>query len=296
MALLVKSLFFLLQLLPVRLVGAFGAGLGRLFYLIDGRHRTIVLRNLDRIYPERESAWKIRIAHESFAELGRTMLETPHVFMRSREYLLSRIEMEGEEAFRDAVAQGKGVILTAMHHSNWELGALSFSMMGYETDIIYRPLRQESLDKFLLDSRTRFGAHLRSRNEGLRWLPKALKNGHAIAVMVDQHLSNGTPVPFLGHLGNTTTLPATFAAKYATPLFGVRLDRIGRSFRFKLQFWPIELPALSEGHQHSDIEIMRTICDSFAPAIHQRPELWLWVHRRWLYLDELEQKQQESLK
>ena len=276
-----------MQLLPVRLVGATGAGLGRLLYLFDKRHRDIALRNLNRIYPEKELAWKIRVAHESFAELGRSMLETAHVFMRSSKFLLSRIEVEGENQLKAAMKQGGGAIVTAMHHSNWELGGLCLSMLRYNTDIIYRPLRVERLDSFLLDRRARFGASLHSRHEGLRWLPKALKNGHAIAVMIDQHLSNGVPLPFLGHMAYTTTLPATFAHKYNTPLFGVRLDRIGRSFRFKLHFWPIEVP--DNAHQHNEADIMRTICDSFAPTIHKRPELWLWLHRRWLYLDEQEQ-------
>lgn len=288
MAILIKLLFFLIQLLPVRLIGAIGAGLGRFIYLIDRRHRQIALNNLNRIYPEKEMAWKIRIAHESFAELGRTIFEIPYVFMRSKTFLTSRIEIEGEEQFKAAVEQGKGVILTAMHHSNWEVGALSISMLGYNTSLIYRPLRQASADFVIKSARSRFGAHLQSRADGLRWLPRAIKKGHTVAVMIDQHLSNGTPVPFLGHLANTTTLPATFASKYGTPLFGARLDRIGRSFRFKLHIWPIPLPEVSKGESNSDIEIMRTICDSFAPALHSRPELWLWIHRRWLYLDEKE--------
>ncbi|MDX8382647.1 MAG: hypothetical protein R8M45_01120, partial [Ghiorsea sp.] len=37
------------------------------------------------------------------------------------------------------------------------------------------------------------------------------------------------------------------------------------------------------------------ICDSFAPTIHQRPELWLWIHRRWLYLDEKEEQAKKEL-
>jgi len=292
MGLLIKTLFFLIQLLPVRLAGAVGAGVGRLAYLLDARHRNIALRNLNRIYPERDAAWKIRIAHESFAELGRTMFEIPFVFMRSKAFLLSRIEIEGDDAYKQAVEQGHGVIISAMHHSNWELGALSISLLGHKSDMIYRSLRQPAVDRFILQARSRFGTDLHARNESLRWLPRALKNGHTIAVMIDQHLSNGTPLPFLGHMANTTTLPATFAAKYNAPVFGARLERIGRSFRFKFHLWPIELPQCSsDDKEQAEIETMQVICDAFAPIIHKRPELWLWIHRRWLYLDEKEAQQ-----
>ncbi|MDX8406057.1 MAG: lysophospholipid acyltransferase family protein [Mariprofundus sp.] len=284
---LVKLLFFLLRCIPVRLAGALGAGLGRAFYYLGKRHRTIALKNLLRVYPQQDQAWRTRIARESCAELGRTSMELPHVFMRSHAFLRSRIEVEGEAAFRDAMQQGKGVILTACHHSNWELGGLSVSMLGYHSSVIYRPLKHPAADTVLKQCRERFGASFQSRHQGLRWLPRALKQGHCIAVMIDQHLSNGTPVPFLGHAGNTTTLPAVFAGKYNTPVFGVMLHRIGHQFRFKLSFFPITMPEDS-----NQVHAMQTICESFAPAIHARPELWLWIHRRWLYLDEREMNQQ----
>lgn len=290
MALIVKLICLLISLLPVRLTGALGAGAGRLAYILDSRHRQIAMRNLHRVYPEKDNGWKHRIARESFAELGRTSFELPHVFMRSKDFLLSRIEVEGEADFRAAMHDGKGVILTACHHSNWELGGLCVSMLGYNSDVIYRPLRQASAETVLKGFRERFGASFQSRHEGLRWLPRALKQGHCIAVMVDQHLSNGTPVPFLGHLSNTTTLPAVFASKYSTPVFGVMLHRTGRQFRFKLKFWPISIP-LTESAKLDEVRTMHTICDSFAPSIHDHPELWLWIHRRWLFLDEQEDMQ-----
>jgi len=31
---------------------------------------------------------------------------------------------------------------------------------------------------------------------------------------------------------------------------------------------------------------MQTIGDAFAPTIHARPELWLWLHRRWYVLEQ----------
>jgi len=288
MAMLVNLICYLIRFLPVRLAGALGAGLGRAAYFLDSRHRNIAMRNLNRVYPDKPETWKRRICRESFAELGRTCLELPHVYLRSKDFLLSRIQIKNHAALEQAEALNKGVILAACHHSNWELGALCFSMLGHTTDIIYRTIRQPALDQFVLQARERFGTIMQPRQIGLRWMPRALKNNHCIAVMVDQHLSNGTPVPFLGHEGRTTTMPAVFTNKYHMPVVGVALHRIGRGFRFCLEFWPIPM----RQQVTNEVESMRTICDSFAPVIHKRPELWLWLHRRWLYLDEMEQNKQ----
>jgi len=284
MAIFVKFICYLIRWMPVRLAGAMGAGLGRMTYFFDARHRQIAMRNLNRVYPDKPDAWKRRISRESFAELGRTTFELPHVYLRSKDFLLSRIDIKNLDALVQAKALNKGVILAACHHSNWELGALCFSMLGHTTDMIYRSVRHPALDQFVLQARQRFGTIMQPRDIGLRWMPRALKKNHCIGVMVDQHLSNGTPVPFLGHKGRTTSMPAIFTNKYHTPVLGVALHRIGRSFNFYLEFWPVVI----DEHITDEAQTMQIICDSFAPAIHQRPELWLWIHRRWLYLDEKE--------
>lgn len=283
--LLIRGIFRLFSLLPPRLTGGLGAGIGRLFYLLDKKHRTYALQNLARIYPQKPEHWRKRVARESFAELGRTLFELPHVFLRSKAFLLSRVEIEGEETFREVMAQGKGAFLTACHHSNWELGALMFSILGYSSAIIYRPMNDRDMETYLKACRERFGAVMQSRMDGLRWLPRALRDNRPVAVMIDQHMSQGMLIPFLGHPASTTTLPAVFILKQQTPVFGVTLDRIGRSFRFRLRFWPIGMPDPIGDKTQDSYAIMKTICDEFGPVIHRRPELWLWPHRRWLALE-----------
>jgi len=284
----VNGLFHLLSLLPVRLTGALGAGIGRLVYYLDKRHRHIALRNLARIYPEQRQSWQRWIARESIAEMGRTLFEMPHVFLRSRAFLLSRIEYDGVDAVKSLMDSGQSVILTTCHHSNWELAAQSMALLGYPSEQIYRALRQQPLDILLKQWRERFGNTLHSRSEHIRWLPKTIRSGDAVALMIDQHLSNGDPVPFLGHQANTTTLPTIFALKQGTPVFAAVLHRTARQFRFRMEFRQIRFPERSEDRQCDIIERTRIISEAFAPAIHSRAELWLWVHRRWLYLDEQE--------
>ncbi len=283
---LVKALFYILRWLPVRWCGALGAGAGRLAYLLDRRHREIAQRNLRRVYSARDAAWHCRMARESFAELGRTIFELPHVFLRSASFLRSRVEVVGEDVLQQALQQGKGVIINACHHSNWELGALMLSLSGYPAVMVYRPLRQPGLDRFLRACRQRFGGKLHSRYEGLRWLSGALRRGEAVGLMIDQHISSGTPVDFLGLPANTTLIPAAYAIKYRAPMLGVALHRIGRDFRFRFEFWSIPLPELTGDAAQDQQRTMAAVNASFQPVIDARPELWLWTHRRWRILDE----------
>ncbi|RLL50911.1 lauroyl acyltransferase [Mariprofundus sp. EBB-1] len=289
MAFMVKILFYLIRCLPVRLAGAIGAGLGRAAYLIDGRHRQIAMRNLHRLYPQKSMAWKQRISRESFAELGRTTFEMPHVFLRSKQFLTSRIEFVGLEEINKAAAAGHGTVFTACHLSNWEIGALSISLVNAPGDQMYRAVRQPPLDAFLKQCRERFGNRLHERRENMRWIPKTLKQGKSVSIMVDQHLSNGVPVPFMGHLARSTTLPATYARRNHSALFAGIVHRIGHQFRFRIEFKRITLPPQHADSEQDALAGTAALHEAYAQAIDQRPELWLWIHRRWLYLDEQEQ-------
>jgi len=283
---LLQSVFFMAQMFPVRWMGALGASLGRLLFYVMKHPRQVALANLSRVYPDKSRAWRGSMAKASFAEAGRTAFEWPHVFLRSKAFLLSRIEIEGEDELKQALAEEKGVFIVAIHHSNWELEALAFSMLGYESTTIYHPMRNDALNDYMVRCRTRFGGHLQSRHDGLRWLPRVLKQNQLIGLMVDQHMSTGIQVPFMGHLANTTALPASYIQRKPTPVVAITLNRIGHDFRFKLKMWRVDMPELSDDKTRNTYHIMQTIGDAFAATIHARPELWLWMHRRWYILEQ----------
>ncbi len=285
-AALLRGIFRTIRLLPVRLVGGIGAGLGRLAFYLDQRHREIATRNITRIYPHKPRQWRTTIARESFAELGRTIFELPHVFLRSKESLKACVEVEGEDVLQAAMAEDKGVLIAACHHGNWELGALMLSVIDLPIEILYRPLPHPFADTFLKESRERFGCIMHPRQESIRWLLRSLKNRACIALMVDQHIGDGLPVPFLGHMANTMTLPAVMAHRTRAPVIGVALHRIGHSFRFRLRFWHIAKPETFASEEDFTWQLSRNIADSFTPVIDCRPEMWLWSHQRWKLLEE----------
>ena len=219
LAFFVKLMCYLVCLIPVRLVGAMGAGIGRTVYFLNKRHRNIALRNLKRVYPHKNDAWLKATALASFAELGRTTFETPHVFLRSKEFLKSRIEIEGEEEMRQAFDAGHGVIFVGFHYSNWELTAQVPALYGYPCSQIYRPLRQQALEDMLRGWRERFGNTLHSRDESIRWIPRAIKQGKMLALMAlrgFRRLARSRPLRFYAQL----SVVIVFALILVAGLFG----------------------------------------------------------------------------
>jgi len=159
----VRALFGALAKVPMPIMHVLGDGLGWLYYMLDKRHRSIALRNLARIFPEKPKKERKKIGKRAFKQMGRTLMEIPYVFSASADDLRQYVTIEGKEVLTNALAKQKGVFLLASHFSNWELMGLLPAMMGYQTSMIYRQLNQKPLDAYTLASRSRFGTHLYSR-------------------------------------------------------------------------------------------------------------------------------------
>src|SRR5713226_7847809 len=107
---IVRALIAAVRVMPDVLVRACGTALGIMFYIVDGAHRRIAERNLSAAFPLRTPAERRAIARAAFAHFGRLLFELLKFSTLSREQMLARVEIEGEERSRLAYAHGKGVL------------------------------------------------------------------------------------------------------------------------------------------------------------------------------------------
>lgn len=99
-------------------------------------------------------------------------------------------------------------------------------------------------------------------------------------MLVDQKMTDGIAVPFFGRDAMTAPALAQFALKYDAPIIPVRSERL-EGARFRITFYP-ELKTPKTGDRHADIlAIMTNVNASMESWIRERPEQWLWLHRRW---------------
>jgi KDO2-lipid IV(A) lauroyltransferase len=73
---------------------------------------------------------------------------------------------------------------------------------------------------------------------------------------------------------------AALALRFDCALLPARVERLqGAHFRLTV-FPPLPLP--SSGDLHADIQtLMATVNKTLEGWIRDRPEQWLWLHRRW---------------
>ena len=92
--------------------------------------------------------------------------------------------------------------------------------------------------------------------------------------------SSGIDVPFFGRPAATAPAIASFALRLNCPVFPIRVIRLGGA-RFKVS---IEKPwhfASTQDHDADVFNALKQINEKLEDWIRERPDQWLWMHRRW---------------
>ncbi|HEX7540157.1 MAG TPA: hypothetical protein VF358_07645, partial [Syntrophales bacterium] len=125
------------RLIPLGVRRAIFKALFRLFYHASAKQRLIALHNLRRAYPEKSIDEIVEIAKRVYRHMGIVMAELFEMPYITRETLHEWVDVEGLEHFKDAHAQGKGVLSIVAHFGNWELMTVAVPMLVHPLEIVY---------------------------------------------------------------------------------------------------------------------------------------------------------------
>lgn len=233
-ALSLKVMAALFSLLPAVSLSWFARPLGALVWRISRRLRTVSLRNLSLCYPGLPETDRVAIARSSMRHYACNGLESGLAWYASRRRF-DRLfyPTVGQSLLDEALAAGHGVIILAPHYGAWEMLGLQLSDTLAAT--LYKPADDESVNRVLVDRRSRFGANLvPAGRQGLKALLAGLTAGRAVAVLPDQEprAGDGRFAPFFGVPALTGVLvPRLLKRSGARALFAVCLREPSGRFR-----------------------------------------------------------------
>ncbi len=270
---------FLLRLLhaalPLRLVGGLGEWLGRLLYRLAGSRRRVAGTNLRLCFPELSEAGREDLLKAHFRALGRAALLESVSWWGSREEIERLVRIEGLEHFQ--AHAGRPLILLAPHFLGLNIGGIRLSIEHAPLVSMYARVKEPTLDRVILNSRTRFGqSELVSRQDGIKPVLRAIKKGLPFYYLPDMDLGrrDAVFVPFFGVPAATVTgLPRLAKATGAAVLPAItRWTGEGYALRF--------YPAW-EDYPSGDVEADTRRMNAFIEArIREMPEQYFWPHRR----------------
>ncbi len=267
------------SLLPLRVAHAAGALIGGWAALSSNKLRHITRINVDLCFPEWDERDRARLVRRSLVETGKTFTETGALWLRDKSRVLSLItQVSGEHLVKDALAQGKGMILAVPHLGAWEAVGL-YCSAHYPITSLYRPPRMRELDGMIRQARQRLGATLVPTDAGgIRALYKALEKGEMMGVLPDQEPSagNGIFAPFFGVPACTMVLLSRLAMKTKAPVVLAYAERLPHGAGYHLHFLPTPR-AINEGPLEESVRCLNTAVEECVRAL---PEQYQWSYKR----------------
>lgn len=270
----------LLAALPIDAASGLGGWLGRSI----GPHLSVsrrARRNLKTCFPEKSDAEIEAIVRGMWDNLGRVVGEFPHVAHLDLSGGGQRVTIDGIEHFDRLRDDGKPGIFIGGHIGNWELAGAVAAARGLPLAMIYRAANNPYVEKLYRRGRADGAAELIPKGPaGARRILDVLKGGGHLALLVDQKMNDGIAVPFFGRDAMTAPALAQFALKFRCPVVPARVERL-KGAHFRITVLP-PLEFAETGNRHADIQAAMTQVNALIEAwIRDRPEQWLWLHKRW---------------
>lgn len=273
----VLALFCLFRALPLDAASALGGWIGRHVGSRLAASRK-ALANLRMAIPGRDEFFYRHTIAGMWDNLGRIVAEYPHLARIGRE----RVEIANSWILEDMKTDGKPGILFGGHIGNWEIcGAFRFQH-DFAPDLIYRAPNNPGVGRLLDRCRSldRAFRTIPKSRAGSRRMIESLREGRHLAILIDQKFNLGLAVPLFGRPAMTSPSFIQLAQRFDCPLVPMRFERLGGAhFRITL-FPPIEMKKKNGGAKsvHELISEAHGLLESW---ILERPEQWLWLHRRW---------------
>lgn len=249
------------------------------YYLVGYRKKT-VYQNLQNSFPEKTEKEIKRIAVAYYRHFADMVFETLKSFQISEFALQKRFRYKNPEVLNELYDQGKSVALLSGHYANWEWSAAMPKFLKHQVNVIYRTLQDETFNKWMLKVRSRFGMFLMPQLISMRTMLKLEKTGQLSATyfLTDQTALKDTDywVTFMNQETPVFSGAEKVASKFRLAVVFMNIQKVRRGY-YEAEFTKL----FDDASQTEPYEVTKAHVKFLEDIIREKPEYWLWSHRRW---------------
>jgi len=257
--------------------------LGTLAFHIDRRGRKVAIDNIACAFGDRHSPGeRIRIAHASYRNFARTMLDLFWARRLTTENFSDWIRLEGFDELRSTLSQtNRSCVLMCVHQGNWEWANLGTGFFGVHTLTLAENFKNPSLTSVFSTAREHSGMKIIAQENSMLRMLRAALRGQALGMLVDLTLPPTQAATIIEAFGMEICVPilhAVLAQRANTALVPVLTEPLPNGQCRVKALAPVSFPS-----DASPREIAQRCWNQFEPFLHARPELYLWSYKHFRY-------------
>jgi KDO2-lipid IV(A) lauroyltransferase len=276
------SFFYLISLLPWRVLYFISDGIASILRSIFKYRVDVVDYNLSIAFPEKSIQERKIIAKQFYQQFTDSFIETIKILSISDKTFEKRFT-SNIEVLNDLYQSGQNIQFMAGHFFNWEFANWGVAKYGKCPFLaVYMPLSNKGFNKLIYDLRARYGSVLiPATSFRTQFAKQAAKGQYGLALAADQNPGNPEQAFWVHFFGRPTPF-------VKGPEKGAKLNNTAQVF--------VYFHRTKRGYYHSEYVIMTTVPKQFEEGqltlqyvklleekIKSNPSNYLWSHRRWKY-------------
>lgn len=269
----------LLACLSLKNAQRLGAVIGRILWLGDSRTTRVTMENIQLCYPDLTRDEQQALSKSSLIETGKLFAEFGVVWEWPTEKTLNLIKsVQGKEQLDAIFEKGKGAIVLAPHHGNWEMVGLYLSTIR-PMAALYKPPKIKALEDYMSSVRGRHGSELVPTNKrGVIRLFSILSKQGMVGILPDQVPggTGGVFAPFMGVEANTVKLVSRLIDRTQCEVVSLCAIRRPEGEGFDMVFKAADPDIYSKDLLTSITALNRTV----EACIESHPAQYQWEYKR----------------
>lgn len=252
----------------------------RIVYYVVGYRKKVVLKNLRNSFPEKTEPEIKEITKKFYHYFSDLTLETVKMRGMKASDFEERMKVSNADVINNYFEQGRSVMVLAMHYNNWEWGTYLSMYLKHKSLAVYKPLKNVQFGKYFNQTRSRFNAELVQNDHILRCLLRHKKQNEPVFVWLAGDQSPISAHDYWFRFLNQEAMfypgPAFISKKFNHAVFFQKLEKTGRGKYVTTFELLCENPI-----EKSEIEIIKIYIEKMEEIIREKPEFYLWSHKRW---------------
>lgn len=256
-----------------------------LVYYIIGYRKKVVKDNLALVFPEKTQQERDRIAQRFFKHLCDIVVETIKALTISEKEIRKRFVVTNAEILDKYYQNDRSILMMAGHYGNWEWSGILNKLMPHQAHAVYKPLGSKQLDAMVKKTREHFGGIIVSNKKIVGVLFRKWKKGIKTLTYI---LSDQTPKlgsfkhrdTFMGINVPMFTGTEELAKKLDFAVLYLKVEKVKRGY-----YTATFVPLVDNPKEYPDFQITRMFFDALETQIREKPEYYLWSHKRWKLRD-----------
>jgi KDO2-lipid IV(A) lauroyltransferase len=272
---------WIVTLLPLPVLYFFSDFIYLLLYYFPSYRRKVVATNLKNSFPEKSEEELKCIEKKFYKHLADLFIETLKLSHMSKSQLMKRFTVCNLGVISKLLEEKRDVIAVLGHYNNWEWLAALPLYTKYKAVSIYKPLQNKYFNMFINKLRSQNGMVLTPMSNIIREIINDRKNN---INTISAFSSDQTPIK--SEIRYWTTF-----LNQDTPVY-MGTEKVASKYDMAIVFFHIQ--KIKRGYYTLNIELLfdhtaglpdhlitETHVRRLEEIITEKPEYWIWSHRRW---------------